>query len=129
MQLKHPIEEYFKYHPVTTPERKAKHDMANNESLGICNTLWCAIDSFAPGDAYTQVVRKAIERFQRAIAITFTDPMCQKWLIKSLDGLMIGAMNRDKEAVLQSAQQARMFANQGITLDSISQWAFEPEGT
>lgn len=69
-----PIEEYFRYHPPTTQERKDKHDLINTKAL----QLALAIDQ------------------------SVADPQCKQFAIFAV-------------------QQARMFANQGITVDDLSE--------
>ncbi len=67
-----PIEEYFKYHPPTTEERKAAHNIVNNTAL----------------------------EFAKVIDATVLDEDCKKMAMFAI-------------------QQARMFANQGITVDEL----------
>lgn len=68
-----PIGEYFKYHPPTTEERKAKHNAVNEAAL-----------------KFAEVVEESCLDFD-----------CQKMAIFAI-------------------QQARMFANQGITVDELN---------
>ena len=67
-----PIEEYLKYHPPTTEERKEKHNDINNAAL-----------------AFAQVVDNCVK-----------DEDCKKMTFFAI-------------------QQARMFANQGVTVDEL----------
>lgn len=67
-----PIEEYFRYHPPTTIERKEKHEAVNQSALD----------------------------FALLIDATIIDEDCKKM-------------------ALFAVQQARMFANQGITVDEL----------
>jgi hypothetical protein len=67
-----PIEEYFKYHPPTTDERIAAHEVVNSHALV----------------------------FAKTINAWVCDPECKKM-------------------ALFAVQQARMFANQGITVDEL----------
>lgn len=67
-----PIEEYFKYHPPTTEERKAKHNKVNEGALS----------------------------FAKIIDAMVSDEDCKKMALFAI-------------------QQARMFANQGITVDEL----------
>lgn len=69
-----PIEEYFRYHPPVTDERKRKHDRINSLAL----------------------------EFAKAIDVEIADADCKKM-------------------ALFAVQQARMFANQGITVDELEQ--------
>lgn len=67
-----PIDEYFKYHPPTTGQRKLNHDLVNHTAL----------------------------EFARLVDTIILDEDCKKMALFSI-------------------QQARMFANQGITVDEI----------
>ena len=67
-----PIEEYFKYHPPTTDERKWAHDAVNMAALD----------------------------FAKIIETRVQDEDCKKMAFFAI-------------------QQARMFANQGITIDEL----------
>ncbi len=73
-----PIEEYFRYHPPTTIERKRKHKRINSLAL----------------------------EFAKAIDVEVKDEDCKKMAMFAI-------------------QQARMFANQGITVDELEQKAVE----
>lgn len=68
-----PLEEYFKYHPPLTQERKEAHDAINKAAL-----------------AFAQVIQSNVK-----------DEDCRKMAIFAV-------------------QQARMFSNQGITVDELS---------
>lgn len=68
-----PLEEYFRYHPPKTEERKEKHNAVNEAALQLAKI----IDSVV------------------------VDEDCKKMAIFAV-------------------QQARMFANQGITVDSLT---------
>jgi hypothetical protein len=67
-----PIEEYFRYHPPVSDERKRKHERINQLAL----------------------------QFAKAIDEELTDPVTKQYAIFAV-------------------QQARMFANQGITVDEL----------
>jgi hypothetical protein len=109
-----PFDDYFRYHPPTTSERKRKHDAANALSRSACFNVWAAIDESDMESALDEV-----QDFGRAICGLFVNSLCLKWADMSLEALVEATANRDKEAVLQLVQQIRMFANQGITLDSL----------
>lgn len=70
--MKLPIEEYFKYHPPITEDRKNKHNTVNDAALQLA----------------------------KVIDETVSDEQC-------------------KQMALFAVQQARMFANQGITVDEL----------
>lgn len=67
-----PIEEYFKYHPPTTEERKNKHNLVNEAALN-----------------FAQIIDDCVQ-----------DIDCKKM-------------------AMFAVQQARMFSNQGITVDEL----------
>jgi hypothetical protein len=67
-----PIEEYFRYHPPKTEERKQKHNAVNDAAL----------------------------QFAKIVDASVVDEDCKKMAMFAI-------------------QQARMFANQGITVDSL----------
>ncbi len=69
-----PVEEYFKYHPPLTDERKAKHNAINEAALA----------------------------FAKAVNASVDDEDCRKMAFFAI-------------------QQARMFANQGATIDELKQ--------
>lgn len=66
------IKDYFKYHPPTTEERKAKHNEINEAALSFAQSLDSLVE----------------------------DEDCKKMALFAI-------------------QQARMFANQGITVDDL----------
>lgn len=68
-----PIEEYFRYHPPTTEERKRKHERINSIALEFAKIVDCEIND-----------------------------------------------EKTKLFAIFAIQQARMFANQGITVDELS---------
>lgn len=72
MNNKLPIEEYFKYHPPITEERKRRHNMINEMAL-----------------LFAQTVDDCVE-----------DEDCKKMAMFAI-------------------QQARMFSNQGVTIDEL----------
>ena len=69
-----PIEEYFKYHPPITKERKEAHNAINEAALA----------------------------FAKVVEANVTEAKC-------------------KDQTFFAIQQARMFANQGITIDELIQ--------
>jgi hypothetical protein len=118
-----PIEEYFRYHPPTTEERKQKHDVINNAALQFAKD---------PGlySWFTNLIRENVE-----------DEKTQQMAIASTN-LALLLVNHDEESsvpieqiilswweqvrsipkeelFLYLVQQARMFSNQGITVDEL----------
>ncbi len=125
MQL--PIEEYFKYHPPTTPERIALHDRlggalrvrVNQESLEICQSL-IQID---PSDS--DRIQAIHEQAIKLIEAVCQDDLAAEWATISLcDAKRTASQSRipisfREESILMCIQQFRMFLNQGITVDEV----------
>lgn len=114
MQL--PIEEYFRYHPPTTPERIALHDRVNKEMLKLCHALICC----TPMDK--EQIAKLYQQADQFSAKVCKDATCLKWARNGLQYLSIAALtdsNDRDEAILMRVQQIRMFLNQGITVDEL----------
>ncbi|WP_310410554.1 hypothetical protein [Chamaesiphon sp. OTE_8_metabat_110] len=115
MALELPIEEYFKYHPPTTPERIALHDRANLESLTICK-------SFVESQDYNEwlVFRDAAILLAQDVC---QDKTCLDWaksaVVKALSAYSIANTDSRSTAILMHIQQFRMFLNQGITVDEL----------
>jgi hypothetical protein len=114
--LKHPLKDYFQYHPVLTEERKAKHDRANKESLDLCQGLWDLLD--LEGDRIDRA-NDFIKLYSMHVGSLFNDPLAKIWFFSSIDEILVGVGMLDRQNILQSIQLCRMFANQGITLDSL----------
>jgi hypothetical protein len=124
--LKHNLEDYFKYHPPTTEERRVAHNQVNASALRLCTMLWILVEEM-PKDAdheltvqYLQNSVSVLNNEVETIVSTFSDETAKKWAkhaatILRRDG--IEAM--DKESILMGVQQIRMFANQGVTMDSL----------
>ncbi len=124
MTLELPIEEYFKYHPPTTPKRIALHERVNRESLEICKAL--------------------IEEEQHCTWLCFRDAAillaidvchdetCLTWaksaIERTIGAYSISNIDTRSTAILMNIQQFRMFLNQGITvvdiLPSLKAWGF-----
>jgi hypothetical protein len=108
-----PIEEYFRYHPPTTEERKAKHNEVNDICLKVARDLTQPFLSCAEVGA----------GMDKLIALTqlIKDETCLKWANWSIDSLWVVVKNRggDTESVIMRIQQVRMFLNQGITIDEL----------
>lgn len=114
MQL--PIEEYFRYHPPTTPERIALHDRVNRETLEICKAF---IES--KNDVEVLGIRDAAMLLANKVCL---DKTCNDWAegaIEKASKIAASYLNKDikTEAILMHVQQFRMFLNQGITVDQL----------
>ncbi len=114
MQLS--IEEYFKYHPPTTPERIALHDRVNRDTLEICKAFIAS-----KNDVEALAIRDAAILLADEVCL---DLSCNDWAKGSIkEALKIAAsyLNKDvkAEAILMHVQQFRMFLNQGITVDEL----------
>lgn len=61
-----PIEEYFKYHPPKTEERKAKHDIVNKAALELaCAINNCVVDEDCKKMAFFAVQQARIAKMDR----------------------------------------------------------------
>lgn len=109
--LQLPIEEYFRYHPPETEERKAKHATVNDMTLQYCQGLlaW-------PRGGDLEFCRASIEN---VVQITCKDEVCAKWAMDAIARAYHCSTQKDEEGVLMNVQQARMFLNQGITIDEL----------
>lgn len=109
--LQLPIEEYFRYHPPETEERKARHSVVNEGSLQYCQVLltW-------PRGEDLESTRKAMENI--AILVC-KDMTCFKWAMDAIARAYHSSCQKDATGVLMNVQQARMFLNQGITIDEL----------
>ena len=105
------LKDYFKYHPPTTQKRKDLHEKVNELSFMACEQLMKA-----KGDT---TVDALCDRFLENLKATFENVICQKWLDNSIGFLRDSALAVDEEAILMYIQQARMFTNQGITIDEL----------
>jgi hypothetical protein len=119
--LKHDLIEYFKYHPVTTTERQAAHDVVNATAFALCEQLWSLID--ASDNMYSnQYLSDGLKLKNVSCAVIrgqFKDAVCHFWMEESMGRLEKAIYQLEKTSVLMCVQQIRMFANQGITLDSL----------
>ena len=126
MTLELPIEEYFRYHPPTTPERIALHERVNRESLEICNALISA-DAIFSNKEIDRICDQAI----KLASETCWDDECVTWAVKSIDKArevaIICPPEETREAdILMPVQQFRMFLNQGIRVDELKQRQSSP---
>lgn len=113
MQL--PIEEYFKYHPPTTPERIALHDRVNKESLEICK-------AFIESNDYDEwlAFRDAAILLAEAVCC---DEICLGWAKAAITNCVLKcwdlAIEYQSTSILMYIQQFRMFLNQGIVVSEL----------
>lgn len=132
MNLRFPLEEYFRYHPPTTPERVALHARVNTMALECCKELFEAIDyNGEPSDLDPKRVEshRKVRRIGLAVsAVTKAlieieeitqDQTCITWARNALHSAEVYACGQYKEGVLMAVQQCRMFLNQGVTMDSL----------
>jgi len=134
------LEEYFKYHPPQTEERKQKHKIANNAAFELVVNLFDLIDKKQEliESQTNNLIGKLINNHNAMIKIAFgykkkieplfNDSLCKKYFEfvfeEILDAINYEYNNKikaaeTKEKFLMFAQQARMFSNQGITIDSL----------
>jgi hypothetical protein len=122
MTLQLPIEEYFKYHPPTTPERIALHERVNQKSLEICKM-------FIAAKNITEILatRDAAKLLAEDVC---GDLACLDWARDTIDDAAKSAsvsldpidwQEHREISILMHVQQFRMFLNQGITIDSLTQ--------
>jgi hypothetical protein len=109
--LQLPIEEYFRYHPPTTPERQQKHALVNDASLQYCQALleW----------PHGENLIASITTIQDAAKSVCTDETCLRWAMSAIDRAWRSSGEGDDVGVLMHVQQARMFLNQGVTIDEL----------
>jgi hypothetical protein len=111
MQLKHPLEHYFKYHPATTPERIDLHRRANALAFEACSIMI--------NDSNASEVDFAVRTVLDTIPKLTIDVPCRTWANCAVRDAGKQALVDNHEAVLMHMQQCRMFLNQGITMDSL----------
>ena len=106
------LAEYFKYHPPLTQERKDAHERVNRLCLTACEDFFGAN---SVGD-----VQQIYSAFHEEIVGVTKNKLCQKWILNTLEQLLISAsLKRSDESIMMNIQQIRMFANQGITIDEL----------
>ena len=126
MQLRFPLEEYFRYHPPTTPERVALHSKVNEMALECCNELFKAID-YEDESLDTGLIEmnrihlasSAVTKLLIEMDALAQDRVCVTWARNALNSAEIYACGQYKEGVLMAIQQCRMFLNQGVAMDSL----------
>ena len=118
------LEEYFKYHPPTTEERKQKHDIINNASLQFAKdpglySWFVGVIRENVHDEQTQ--RMAIASANLALLLIEHDEESVAPIEEVIQSWWQSISDIPKqELFLYLVQQSRMFANQGITLDDLS---------
>lgn len=128
MKLKFDLEEYFKYHPPTTPERVALHSKVNEMALECCEELFKAIDyedeSLDAGLLEMnriQMTSSAVAKLLIEMDALAQDRVCATWARNALHSAEVYACGQYKEGVLMAIQQCRNILNQGVTMDSLEQ--------
>ena len=127
MHLRLDLEEYFKYHPPTTPERIALHSKVNEITLECCKELFAAIDYEDKNlDLELESMNRrclsqeAITKVLSEIDSIVQDQTCATWAKNALHSADVYACGQYKEGVLMAIQQCTMFLNKGVTLDSLA---------
>lgn len=115
-----PLEEYFRYHPPTTEERKAKHNEVNDICLKVARKLTQPFLSH-------KEIADGVDMLQ-ALTQLVSDAVCLKWATNSIEWVQRFAALGEEESVVMSIQQCRMFLNQGITIDELRNRQKECEG-
>ena len=108
----HALEEFFTYHPPVSQERKDAHKLVGELCLNAC------LDFSRSGSEGES--ERIYSDFRDRLMTMTRDVTCQKWMLKSFDDLLLAVRDGSIEGVLMHAQQLRMFANQGITIDERS---------
>jgi hypothetical protein len=120
-----PIEEYFKYHPPQTEERKAAHERIGSITLSLCQRLIELDTSTGNSDAQIQLIEN-LRLFELC-----GEPECRIWIVSAIADLKRFLVDRQmgdsqcltnaqaRSEILKHIQQIRMFANQGVTLDEL----------
>lgn len=106
-----PLVEYFKYHPPLTEERRQKHSRVNEESLSVCKELMATSNPEKIEACYKQMLA--------LIAAVCEDELCAGWANNAISRAAQSALIEEPTDVLMYIQQARMFMNQGITVDEL----------
>lgn len=119
MNLKFPLEEYFKYHPPITEKRKQLHDRINTESLQI-------FSGFKLANAMSQpnLVEVIYDRAYQFLEEVCTEPMCYRWALGALIHAKQAALtdlNNRQERIFMFMQQFRMFLNQAVTIQELEE--------
>ena len=105
------LAEYFNYHPPETQKRRDAHNVVNSLSLETCEALFTTFDE----NLIDTICAKCLKGLLEATH----DLVCQRWIGRSIDLAKSAAICGDKESTLMCIQQARMFANQGVTVDEL----------
>lgn len=105
------IEEYFRYHPISSEARRAKHEQVNTATLKAATAL--------VGDCTLPQISEQIAELRWLVTDSCKDLVCQKWAFNSISCLYNAALSGDREAVVMTIQQVRMFLNQGIVVDEL----------
>lgn len=105
-----PLSDWFKYHPPTTDERKAKHDLVNKLSFTLANSVGSM--------GWDGIAKSSIAQ----IIGLFDNPTKEstikvvEWITRLYDDLMAEPIPDNKMMLIQ---QIRMFANQAVTFESL----------
>lgn len=106
-----PVEEYFKYHPPKTEERIRKHSIANELMLNAFLKLSEPLTEIEAGEFYISLTD--------TIFNLVSDINCLAWCVDSIENAFAFVDRYDMTSTLMYIQQARMFLNQGITIDEL----------
>jgi len=105
-----PLSDWFKYHPPTTEDRKAKHEAVNRLSF----VLASSIDSMGWDEISKEAIAQIIGLFdspakESTVKVT-------EWILNLHDQLKAESNPENKMMLIQ---QIRMFANQAVTFESL----------
>jgi len=105
-----PLSDWFKYHPPTTEDRKAKHEAVNKFSL----TLAQSIDCLDWGEILNATIAQTIGLFDNPTKESTVKII--EWILNLRDQLEAESNPENKMMLIQ---QIRMFANQAVTFESL----------
>jgi len=118
------LEEYFKYHPPTTEERKQKHNAVNNAALQFAKdpTSYTRFTDIIVENVQDEKTKQmAIASASLAVLFVNHDNESEVPIEELIQVWWLSVRSIPKqELFLFLVQQARMFSNQGITVDDLT---------
>lgn len=116
LNLKFPLEEYFKYYSPTTEERKALHNKVNDESLKLFKL-------FSEADCInSQEIESIYDIGYELLTDICKEPTCYKWALDCLWKVRMATFTNyyeRNENIFMHMQQFRMFLNQAVTIQEL----------
>jgi hypothetical protein len=121
MNLKFPLEEYFKYHPPSTVKRVTLHDRVNNESLQLFKDFTEQCEPINEAKPFVEI-EETYDRGMKMLNEICTEPTCYRWAQKCLIEAKQAALSNfgfQQEHLFMNMQQFRMFLNQAVTIQEL----------